>query len=93
MNALGPQESLNRSKALASLFPGRLPPGFASYFRPEEFSRDAEIPIEARIELFRIRAGKDNKQQSSINRIWEEIFIEKLSSQGGRSYKKRDRVE
>jgi len=71
MDTESPSATRNRAEALAALFPGRLPSGFAGSFDPGLYAGNP--PLEPTVELFRqLVAQMDQKQE--ILALWNEVF-------------------
>jgi len=65
-----PRAAENKARALALLFPGKLPPNFAEGFRPENFGGPPYVP---KIEMFKAASAKAQTSQEVFT-MWHLLF-------------------
>jgi hypothetical protein len=71
MNTTGPTGTLNRAKAMANMFPDRLPSNFAASFDPKEYTGDnTNTPKKELIQLL----VEHPDQRAKIIETWKKLF-------------------
>ena len=73
LSANGPISAKNRAKALESLFPSRLPKGFASTFNPDEFDGPKVEFFEAK-KIFFEAAALHAPNIKMLAALWKQLF-------------------
>ena len=69
-------EAQDTAKALAALFPHRLPSNFAGSFDPKAVPGFGADIVSAKTELLRILPGKSAQQKKEIIELWNRLFPE-----------------
>jgi hypothetical protein len=72
-------QALDTARALATMFPGRLPKSFAQSFDPLTVPSFGPDIIAAKTELLRLLPGKTEQQKQEIIALWKALFPDDVS--------------